>query len=304
MKRILVLDGGGAMGAIQISFLTELEERLDRKLCECFDLIIGTSVGSIIGGMIAYGKYDTLFLQDNFVNGLPLIFKKNPFWKKYKYDRENARLVLSPLINGICMKDTKTKFMCVSVNAVDGMPHYFKSWEDKDGELGLYQSMERSFAAPYYFGPIVDEKDQSVWLDGGIGMSNSPVLEALVEASMQQWLDKEVVYMLSVGTGYADLSMTFEEAKKLGDFWGGLRRQIMYFLDPDDGGFARRQATMVKCKMMESVRVNGFKFRRVDALVDSKMNTMDAIQYAEEYLDIGNKMAQENLDDVVKEMNL
>lgn len=55
-KRVLALDGGGIRGIITIAFLKEIErvlkERLgganDFRLCDYFDLVGGTSVGSLL----------------------------------------------------------------------------------------------------------------------------------------------------------------------------------------------------------------------------------------------------------------
>lgn len=61
-KRILALDGGGIRGALSLGFLKKLEKTLrqryqkaDYRLCEYFDLITGTSTGSIIAAGLAMG---------------------------------------------------------------------------------------------------------------------------------------------------------------------------------------------------------------------------------------------------------
>lgn len=298
MKKILVLDGGGAMGVIQCAFLTELEKRIGRRLSEEFDLIIGTSVGSIIGGAIATNYYAMDFLTNLIINNLPLVFKKNPWYKKYKYDRNNVKQLFDVNFPNVYMKKLQTKFICTSVNAVDAKTHFFKSWEEEDGKLLLYKAIERSFAAPYYFGPIVDDENQAVWLDGGTGIDNSPTLEALVECIRQLWFQNEKVFVLSVGTGSPDLSQSFSDAKKL----VSLIRQLWYFMDPDDGGLARKQATQTKCYTLSclSDNLDNFKFYRVDKIVDKKLNTMDGIQHIKEYMDIGNELAVENIDKIMQ----
>ena len=52
---ILALDGGGAMGIYPAHILDRLERRLSKPIGECFDLIAGTSTGSIIAGAAAAG---------------------------------------------------------------------------------------------------------------------------------------------------------------------------------------------------------------------------------------------------------
>lgn len=72
-KRILALDGGGLRGIITLQYLkrivTELKKRHgnddDFRLAHYFDLIAGTSTGSIIGAGLALGmtvdKMDDLY---------------------------------------------------------------------------------------------------------------------------------------------------------------------------------------------------------------------------------------------------
>lgn len=54
--RILSLDGGGAKGFYTLGALKEIEALVGCRLYEKFDLIYGTSTGSIIAALIALGK--------------------------------------------------------------------------------------------------------------------------------------------------------------------------------------------------------------------------------------------------------
>src|SRR6266516_8098973 len=53
--RILSLDGGGAKGFYTLGILDELEKNIGKPLHACFDLIFGTSTGSIIAALLARG---------------------------------------------------------------------------------------------------------------------------------------------------------------------------------------------------------------------------------------------------------
>jgi len=63
-KRILALDGGGIRGVVTLGFLEEIESILakrhphieDFRLCDYFDLIGGTSTGSIIAALLAFSQ--------------------------------------------------------------------------------------------------------------------------------------------------------------------------------------------------------------------------------------------------------
>src|SRR5579872_3037978 len=54
--RILTLDGGGAKGFYTLGVLKEIEGFLKCPLYRCFDLIFGTSTGSIIASLLALGN--------------------------------------------------------------------------------------------------------------------------------------------------------------------------------------------------------------------------------------------------------
>jgi len=51
--KILSLDGGGIRGLITAVWLHKLETELNRPIAECFDLIVGTSTGSILACAVA-----------------------------------------------------------------------------------------------------------------------------------------------------------------------------------------------------------------------------------------------------------
>ncbi len=73
-KRLLALDGGGIRGVLTLGYLARIEELLRRRhdkrdlvLSDYFDLIGGTSTGSIIAAMLALGapveEIRNLYLQ-------------------------------------------------------------------------------------------------------------------------------------------------------------------------------------------------------------------------------------------------
>ena len=56
-SRILVLDGGGMKGLVEIEVLAQLEEHTGKKVTELFDWIIGTSTGGIVALALVYGEW-------------------------------------------------------------------------------------------------------------------------------------------------------------------------------------------------------------------------------------------------------
>ena len=58
---ILAVDGGGARGVYAAQILARVEDTLGTKIRDCFDLLAGTSTGSIITGAAAVGMELTRF---------------------------------------------------------------------------------------------------------------------------------------------------------------------------------------------------------------------------------------------------
>lgn len=56
-SRILVLDGGGMKGLIELDLLAQLEKYTGKTVIELFDWIIGTSTGGIVALALVYGRY-------------------------------------------------------------------------------------------------------------------------------------------------------------------------------------------------------------------------------------------------------
>jgi patatin-like phospholipase/acyl hydrolase len=81
-KRILALDGGGVRGIVSIAFLERIERLLaeatgrgaDFRLSDYFDLIGGTSVGSMLATMLAMGD-SVAEVRERFERWAPEIFR-------------------------------------------------------------------------------------------------------------------------------------------------------------------------------------------------------------------------------------
>ncbi len=294
-KRILQLDGGGAKGVIQIAVLSEIEKRTGRKVSDIFDLIVGTSVGSIIGGSLATGKMSAQNFKELMCKSLPKAFKKRfprnfRIFTKTKYSRKPlVKLLEQELGKYTLMRECKTKFVCTSVCVNDGKNHYFKSWEDKDSKLGLIDVINRSYAAPYFFGAIDDPKEQKTWLDGGTGNSNCSLHEALIEAYKLDWIDTPIS-ILSIGTGYQAYNIPFKKSKR----WKNIR-DILFFMMPGDGGLARNQSTNTKILLLNTIskELSNLTFQRLDKRISKKIDKMDGVKYIDEYLRIGESIAKE-----------
>ena len=88
-KRILALDGGGIRGALTLGYLQRIEDILRKqhgddknfRLSDYFDLIGGTSTGSIIASCLAIGL-SVKEIKDKYMDlGDKIFGKKYKWWK-------------------------------------------------------------------------------------------------------------------------------------------------------------------------------------------------------------------------------
>lgn len=294
MKRILSIDGGGAMGAIPLSILKKIEERTGKSILETFDLITGTSIGAAIGGSLSSGVLSCEDLFNNMLSDFKKIFRKRlrlpVFQPKYKI--ADVRVSLDSYLKGLKMKDCKTKFFCTSINYVDGRPHFFKSWEDKDGNLSLTSAIVRSVSAPLYFGKCVDSVDHSVWIDGGCGDMNDPSMQAYIEAYRQDWLKNEEVHILSLGCGQSFKGIPFKKSKRFNNL-----QEVSFFLNIINGGLARAQTADTHefwLKTLSEDNQCNLTYQRIQNYnLPKKIDKLDGVKYLSEYIKIGEKLSEE-----------
>src|SRR5436190_259113 len=109
-KRLLALDGGGVRGAITVAFLERIEAILSQRLGkqihlgDWFDLVGGTSTGSIIAGALALG-YTIQDVKRFYLELAPRVFKR-PFWRIMGLQAKFDALALRQEIQSIVGDDT------------------------------------------------------------------------------------------------------------------------------------------------------------------------------------------------------
>ena len=185
-KVAVVLSGGGAKGMAHIGVLKVIE-----RAGIPIDYIVGTSMGSIIGGLYAAGyspdQLDSLVRHQDWNS---LIFDKTPRIEqniteqeessKYIYSvsmgERNKSVQLQGAVNGINLDrmfkkltvgyhhtvnfdSLKVPFACVATNAVNGQEYVFHHGV-------LSQAMRASMAIPGVFSPV--RIDSMLLVDGGL----------------------------------------------------------------------------------------------------------------------------------------
>ena len=294
-KKILCLSGGGARGIGQLQVLKKLEEDAGKPLCEVYDLIIGSSVGAINASLIATGKISMKDLDKTYDDLLRKVFTKREFFKKPKYDRVNFNREWVKLVGkGIKFGEAKTRLITTTVDLVYDTNIFYKSWHDDDAKEYMLDLVDRSFAAPLFFGQIVDYFRGMVYSDGGIGNANLPLNEAKLQAEVLGWYDEgQEVEIHAVGTLFPVHSDTFKKVSK-----GNWFTQVMDYLNPSNGGLARAQSRKDQLRMMKYICSHNkrIKFKYWDMSCEKRKLILDGVKYIDTYRYCGVFMAKRPLE--------
>jgi uncharacterized protein len=240
-KRILSLDGGGIRGALTLGYLKRIESILQEKygknylLCDHFDLIGGTSTGSIIAAGLAMGKTVEEIRELYMQLGGKIFGKKrrwyNPFefraFLKAEYDYSALEASLQEVFRykqegsgqylqmNLGSDQLKTGLTIVAKRADTNstwpmINHPGGKYFEYNKNIPLWQAIRASSAAPTYFEPkLIDvgKGQKAAFIDGGVSMANNPSLTLLMVATLQgfpfRWkTGEDNLTMVSVGTGH------------------------------------------------------------------------------------------------------
>lgn len=246
-KNILSLDGGGIRGALSLGYLKKIETILQKKhgndylLCDHFDLIGGTSTGSIIAGSLATGmKVDEI--KDLYMDlGGKIFGKKHNFWNplqtwkflKAGYDYSELEKSLKSAFGDITLGSDKIKTgLCIVAKRADTnsvwplinhpQGKFYDTSLGKNKNIPLWQAVRASSAAPTYFAPqMIDVGDgnQAAFVDGGVSMANNPAMTLLMVATLKgfpfHWeMGEDKMTVVSIGTGYSVFKKQVGEIKE------------------------------------------------------------------------------------------
>ena len=213
--RVLSLDGGGAKGVYTLGVLREVEALAGRPLCEVFDLVFGTSTGSIIAALIALG-YQTSEIEKLYFDLIPGIMRH-----RFSHGRTVAlRREAEKLFQDQTFTAFKMPIGIVCTNHGFERPMIFKySVEQSHGRAATFKpgfgctiadAVIASCAAyPFFQITTVKTENQGeqLLMDGGY-VANNPTLFALADAHHAFKKDISEIAVLSVGVG------SYNEPKK------------------------------------------------------------------------------------------
>jgi uncharacterized protein len=233
-KRILTLDGGGVRGIVSIAFMKEMETQLRKAtghnalvLSDVFDMVAGTSVGSMLATMVALGK-PVEEIEAKFLDLAPKIFSgRQTMFGQRRFNSDpleqgvteivkDERLESPLLKTGLAIIAKRVDTDSVwAISNNDRMPFYHDG-PDFDGNKKYKLSMliRASTAAPFLFKPTplvihtdVFGKETTGWfVDGGVTPHNNPSMLMLMMAALPSYhlnwtLSPRDLLMISLGTG-------------------------------------------------------------------------------------------------------
>jgi len=206
--RILCLDGGGAKGFYTIGVLKGIEGMLGRPVHEAFDLVFGTSTGSIIAALICLGRPVDDIHRIYREHVVKIMGKWLP-WSKSDALRELADLVFEKRR----FEDFRTPIGIVATRWVSETPFIFKSTiAQAHGDKGNFRAgfdctisdaVQASCSAyPFFCRKVIDTHDEKNVLaaDGGF-CANNPTLYAIAEATEAFGVSREHIRVVSIGVG-------------------------------------------------------------------------------------------------------
>lgn len=247
-KRILSLDGGGIRGALTLGYLKKIETILREKesnpnllLCDYFDLIGGTSTGSIIAAALAIGM-EVDEIKDHYMElGGKIFGDKRNWWKPWEtleylkagYDHKKLERNLKKVLGEITLESDKIRTgLCIVAKRADTNStwplinhpegRFFNSDVGRNKDILLWKAVRASTAAPTYFAPQmidVGNGEQAAFVDGGVSTANNPALTLLMVATLKgfpfHWpMGENELSIVSVGTGYSEFTKHIGEIQK------------------------------------------------------------------------------------------
>ena len=272
--KILSIDGGGVRGVFAAKILSLMETKCSININDEFDLIVGTSTGSIIAAAISI-KYDLNQLVEDYSINAPKIFQKR--WSingifRSKYDSRFLEDFLSNKLGKTELGEIEKPLILNATNVTTGDVYIFKSSYQKilrggdyvrDGETPLYKAVLASCSAPTYFDPV--NINGTLVCDGGI-WANNPSLVGYTDAIKNFPATKNNIKILSIGTGQT--KQFYQIAKKWGLLTGWKRAKLIDFLMSCQTQFPMNVLSLIDSNIIT----------RINPVIDQNYHALDDVR--------------------------
>jgi hypothetical protein len=224
--KILCIDGGGMRGLSCIPVLEKLEQTLGKPLSKHFDLIVGTSAGSMLATAVSINMPFRM-IYDGFIDLVHALSSYKHSYKKicsvvynfitsgYAIDDSDFKKIIDKYLKGLKMSDIKQKLAIVTTTteSIPYAPFILRNYDintDRARQHGLYGMTDYDLAVGDALFcsckiPLLLQSDNvktSKLYDGGL-LCNNPALIAIMEAKLL-WPDCEIDGLVSIGCGKYD----------------------------------------------------------------------------------------------------
>ncbi|MFD1737566.1 CBASS cGAMP-activated phospholipase [Bacillus salitolerans] len=217
--KVLCIDGGGIRGVFAISLLHALEEDYGHPIHELFDLVAGTSTGSIIATsvIVQHNMKDVLDSYKKYGKKIFVHQAKIGLFKSVYSDRF-LRKFLQRAFGNTQLSDIYKPLLIPAVDLSHGKPYVHRSNyghpESEHFRVQLWDAVLSSCSAPIYFPPN-NIHNQYLSIDGGL-WANNPSLVCVTEAIHHFKVPMSDIKIVSLGTGQQKIDFPMEKKKDWG----------------------------------------------------------------------------------------
>ncbi|CAF1055942.1 unnamed protein product [Brachionus calyciflorus] len=296
---ILSIDGGGLKGIIPLVWLCEIESRLHRPISHLFNMIAGTSTGSLIASALSIpleqstGCLEPFYNANNVLDhyltkGKDIFIKKD--WFNFgitslfnsKYSNENLSKFLADFkISNFKLNETISDLVIPAVEYKTKYPFIFSSFDarsDVSKNFTLYDAVMSSTAAPTYF----DRHNISgfgEYEDGGVSM-NDPSDFALEEVLNNRKKDHRDIFLLSLGT-----SSNVSELDYGSGTYHFLKNFKNYLFNTQDGSTEFKVINKIGSKYSNYQRWQVFTEKEISFDDYNENNLNNLVEYSRQYIE-------------------
>ena len=203
--RILSIDGGGFRGVYASHILARIEQEYGLDLCDHFQMIAGTSTGSIIAAGLACGMRACDIVEFYEKHGAQIFPRQlTPCFGllRSRYRNKYLHSILEDVLGDRTLGQITTPLILPATDIGNGCVHVFKSAYDRgfvrDRGVLVRDAVLASCSAPTYFDPL--QVDEYLLADGGL-WANSPSLVAVIDAKRRLGKGLDTLKVFSIGTG-------------------------------------------------------------------------------------------------------
>jgi uncharacterized protein len=203
--QILALDGGGAKALFTAHVLARLEEDLDVKVADSFDLIAGTSAGGIIALALGAGLRPAE-IRDHFDSLVREVFptarRRSPHRTlRPAYSAKALNQALAGVLGDRLLGTSQKRLIVPSWDVAMGSVHVFKTPHHerlrRDWRIPMVDVGMATTAAPTFFPAALVDGHRLI--DGGV-WANNPSVIAITEAISMLGVHLRGIRVLNIAT--------------------------------------------------------------------------------------------------------